>query len=145
MKFLCNVSLLALLSLVQAAFYDCHKELIGLRSDTDALAKVKTAHTDKFKFSSECLEILLKKNFFLSSEYLISEYYPKTSIDTEVILKNVANEIKRQQEHLIFQVKKRETGGKFPIVKPIVYWAQSTEDVLVMIRLHEIMDTPDCR
>ena len=142
MKSRCNVSLLGMIFLlgtavVQAAFYDCLRELSGLRSDTDALAKVKAAHSEKYKFSSECLEILLKKNFFLTSEYLLADYYPKTSIDTEVILRNVANDIKRSQEHLIFQVKKRETEGKFPVVKPVLYWAQSTEDVLVMIRLHE--------
>ena len=30
-------------------------------------------------------------------------------------------------------------------MKPIVYWAQSTTDALVMVRLHIKMDTPDCR
>jgi hypothetical protein len=75
----------------------------------------------------------------------MGEYYPKTSIDTEVILRNVASDLKRSQDHLVFQVRKRETGGQFPVVKPVVYWAQSTEDVLIMIRLHEKMDTPDCR
>jgi hypothetical protein len=49
----------------------------------------------KFKFSSECLEILLRKNFFLASEYLLNEYYPRTSIDTEIIVKNVASELRR--------------------------------------------------
>lgn len=100
MKSSCNVSILALIFLlgtvvVKAAFYDCHGDLSGLRSDRDALAKVRAAHSEKYKFSSECLEILLKKNFFLTSEYLLADYYPKTSIDTEVILRNVANDIKR--------------------------------------------------
>jgi hypothetical protein len=73
------------------------------------LAKIKRAHIeDKMKFSSECLEILLKKNFFVSSEYLLNDYYPKTSIDTEVIVKNVAADVKRSQDHLIFQILKRE-------------------------------------
>ena len=86
-----------LLALSKAAFYDCQGELSGLKSDVEGLAKVKKAHLeDKFKFSSECLEILLKKNFFLSSEYLLSDYYPKTSIDTEIIVRNVAADIKRQ-------------------------------------------------
>lgn len=99
-----------ILGLSQAAFYDCAGELGGLRSDVDGLAKVKKAHLeDKFKFSSECLEILLKKNFFLSSEYLLNDYYPKTSIDTEVIVRNVAADVKRSQDHLIFQIRKRET------------------------------------
>lgn len=105
---------------------------------------IKDAHTQKFKFPSECLEILLKKNFFLTSEYLLSEYYPHTSIDTEVIVRNVAQEIKRSQDHLLFQLHKRETT-RFPMVHPIIYWAQSTEDILIMIRLHPQMDTPDCR
>jgi len=145
-KYLLHVSAALLITLTQAAFYDCVGELSNLRSDTDGLAKVKQAHlTERYKFSSECLEILLKKNFFLSSEYLLNEYYPKTSIDTEVIVRNVAAELKRSQDHLIFQVKKRETGGTFPVVRPVVYWAQSTEDVLIMIRLHPKMDTPDCR
>jgi hypothetical protein len=103
-KTLCNVSVMGalLFSFVKCAFYECQKELNNLTSDSEALLKIKDAHNEKYKFSSECLEILLKKNFFLSSEYLMSEYYPKTSIDTEVILKNVANDIKRSQEHLIF-------------------------------------------
>ena len=42
-------------------------------------------------------------------------------------------------------MKKRETHGQFPQAKPIVYWAQSTTDALVMVRLHTKMDTPDCR
>ena len=37
----------------------------------------------------------------------MNEYYPKTSIDTEIIVKNVANELKRSQDYLIFQIKKR--------------------------------------
>lgn len=61
----------------------------------DGLALVKQAHAEKLKFSSECLEILLKKNFFLSSEYLLNEYYPRTSIDTEVIVRNVAADLRR--------------------------------------------------
>ncbi len=75
----------------------------------------------------------------------MAEYYPKTSIDTEVIIKNVAGELKRSQDHLIFQIKKREVAGKFPVVKPVIYWAQNTDDILIMIRLHEKMDTPDCK
>jgi len=134
-----------LLSLTKAAFYDCPKELGGLKSDQDALTKIKAAHQSLFKFSSECLEVLLKKNFFLASEYLMANYYPKTSIDTEVIVRNVAADIKRLQDHLIFQVKKRETQGQFPVAKPVIYWAQSTQDLLVMVRLHKQMDTPDCR
>jgi len=88
-------TLLLLLGMTQAAFYDCHKELGVLSSDQEALSKVKNAHQIRLKFSSECLEVLLKKNFFLASEYLISDYYTKTSIDTEVIVRNVAADLKR--------------------------------------------------
>ena len=96
MKAILYVSAILMVTLASAAFYDCHGELGGLKSDIDGLDKIKIAHlTDKFKFSSECLEILLKKNFFLSSEYLLNDYYPKTSIDTEVIVRNVAAEVKR--------------------------------------------------
>ncbi len=115
MKSLLYVSIAALtVGVSNCAFYDCPKELSGLRSDQDALSKVKAAHQSLFKFSSECLEVLLKKNFFLTSEYLINDYYPKTSIDTEVIVRNVAADIKRSQDYLVFQVKKRETHGQFP-------------------------------
>lgn len=51
---------------------------------------------------------MLKKNFYKTGEYLIDEYYPKTSIDTEIIVKHVASDIKRNQDYLIFQVKRRE-------------------------------------
>ena len=88
--------------LVSAAFYDCSSELANLRSDTDAYTKIKQAYDEKFKFSSTCLEILLRKNFFSAGEFLMNEYYPKTSIDTEIIVRNVANEIKRNQDYLVF-------------------------------------------
>lgn len=88
---------------------------------------------------------MLKKNFFETGEYLIDEYYPHTSIDTEIIVKNVATELKRNQDFLIFQVKRRQLGDQFPRVKPIVYWAQSTEDLLLQVKLHEQMDTPECK
>ncbi|CDW87342.1 UNKNOWN [Stylonychia lemnae] len=134
-----------LFQLSQAAFYDCITNLASLRSDADALELVKKAHAEKLKFSSQCLEIVLKKNFFKTGEYMIDEYYPKTSIDTEVIVRNVANDIKRNQDYLIFQVKKRELNNNFISVKPVIYWAQHTEDLLLMVRLHSQMDTPDCK
>jgi len=84
-----------LITLTQAAFYDCTANLNHLKSDLEALENVKKAHQEKFKFSSQCLELVLKKNFFKTSEYLIDEYYPKTSIDTEIIVKHVAQDIKR--------------------------------------------------
>lgn len=87
----------------------------------------------------------MKKNFFKTGEYLIDEYYPSTSIDTEIIVKNVANDIRRNQDYLIFQVKRRELNDNFPQVKPVVYWAQSTEDLLLMVKLHEKLDTPECK
>lgn len=89
--------MLALISLglASCAFYDCIKNITPLRSDKEALNLVKAAHESKLKFSSQCLEIVLKKNFFQTGEFLINDYYPKTSIDTEIIVKNVAADIKR--------------------------------------------------
>jgi len=80
---------------VNAAFYDCAGELELLRSDEEALPKIKAAFEEKMKFPSHCLEALLRKNFFQTADFLMKEYYPKTSIDTQVIVRNVANEIKR--------------------------------------------------
>lgn len=57
-------TLAIIITFTQAAFYDCNANLGVLRSDTDSLALVKQAHKDKFKFSSQCLELVLKKNFF---------------------------------------------------------------------------------
>lgn len=60
------VFILCMLSLSKswAAFYDCTQELAELKSDIDALAKIKAAYEQKYKFSSSCLEIVLRKNFF---------------------------------------------------------------------------------
>lgn len=61
-----NVIVLLLLntSLAQT-FYDCDSNLSELNSDDEALKLIKEAHINKnSKFSSKCLELLLKKNFF---------------------------------------------------------------------------------
>ena len=68
---------------------------------------VMQAHADNLKFSSECLTLLLKGNYMRGSEYLLNEYYPHTSIDTEIIVRTVANEVQRQQDFVIFQLKQR--------------------------------------
>ena len=51
------------------------------------------AHADEMKFSSECFEQLLKRNFMQAAEYLLNEYYPSTSIDTEIVVRSVVNEV----------------------------------------------------
>ena len=86
--------LVCLLTLINAAFYDCASHLSSLHKDEDALSLIKKAQAEKYKFSSECLEFILKSNFFETADYLMSDYYPKTSIDTELIVRNVAKEIR---------------------------------------------------
>ncbi len=106
-----------------------------LKKDEAALAFLKVAHAEKLKFPSACLEILLRKNFFLSAEFLLAEYYPHTTMDTEVIIKNVAREVQRQQGYMIFLTKKKETGDKFEQRKPVLYWAQTVDDVLMQLKI----------
>ena len=73
------------------SFLDCKRKLNGLDSDQEALTLITHANEElKQKFSSECLEILFRRNFMASSEYLIDNYYSGTSIDTEIIVKKVA-------------------------------------------------------
>ena len=73
-----------------------------IETDYEALVAVMQAHADGFKFSSECLELMLKANYMNASEYLLNEYYPTTSIDTEIIVRSVANDIQRNQDYIIF-------------------------------------------
>ncbi len=50
-KYVLALALLALTS-VSAAFYDCIQNIQPLKSDTEALALIKTAFTQKLKFPS---------------------------------------------------------------------------------------------
>ena len=54
------------------------------------------------KFSSECLELLLERNFIDAAEYLIENYYPSTQIDTEVIIKAHAEKTKWKQYYIMY-------------------------------------------
>lgn len=108
---------------------------------------VEAYEKEKMKFSSECLEILLKKNYMNASGYLLENYYPKTSIDTEIIVKSVANEIQRNQDYLIFQVRQKMLGEgqQFPSAPLMIYWAQSVEEIFVKIKLHDEVDAQTCK
>ena len=91
------LALVLLLSLgsAQKPFLDCKGTLGSVVSDTKALDYVKEVHEAKqFKFPSECLTILLQKNFEASANYLLEEYYSKTQIDTEVIVRAVSSDVK---------------------------------------------------
>lgn len=76
-------------------FFNCNQEIEKVKSEYESLYMVMQAHADGFMFSSECLELLLKRNFMNASDYLLNEYYPSTKIDTEIIVRKVANDIQR--------------------------------------------------
>ena len=103
-------------------------------NDQSALDYIKEVHEAKqFKFSSTCLEILLKKNFEQSANYLMESYYPNTQIDTEIIVRSVAQDVKRQQDYVLYRlIKAREEKSRQfdssrpefpPKVVPMVYQA----------------------
>lgn len=123
--------------------------------ESSALTYIKEVHEAKeFKFSSECLEILLKKNFMDAADYLLEQYYPKTQIDTEVIVRSVVSDIQRQQNYVLYRLLKaknekfRQFDDKveeFPTrVVPMVYQAQSPDDLHFLVRLQEVFDDLDC-
>jgi hypothetical protein len=97
------------------------------------------------KFPSSCLDIILRKNFYKSSDYLMAEYYPTTNIDTEVIVKKVAQDVKRKQDYLLFMIKQREVKDKFPTLKPVIYWAQSTLELHLQVKLQFTYGDVECK
>lgn len=123
--------------------------------DESALKFVKEVHEAKeFKFSSECLEILLKRHFENATNYLLEEYYPKTQIDTEVIVRSVSNDVKRQQNYILFKLMRQREDKKRlydpsvpaypPVITPMVYQAQSPADVHFLVRIQESFEDLDC-
>ena len=89
-------SLVSYASVASAAqFYNCKVEVPEFKTDYKALETIMQAHADDFRFSSQCLELLLKRNYMQASEYLLNEYYPNTNIDTEIIVRTVANDVQR--------------------------------------------------
>ena len=131
-----TATLFALLQLAgaQQPFLDCRGKLGGYLDDGSALTFVKDVHEAKqFKFSSECLEILLKKNFVRAADFLLEQYYPKTAIDTEIIVRSVASDVKRQQDYVLYRLMKAREDKlrKFksdvpefpPRVTPMLYQA----------------------
>ena len=61
------------------AFAECDKVLDPITADSEALALIKGMHESKeYKFSSQCLEIVLRKNFIETADYMLTEYYPNT-------------------------------------------------------------------
>jgi hypothetical protein len=60
-----------------------------------------------------------------AANLLIEKYYESTSIDTDVIVKKVANQVQKQQDYLVYMVKKRMNSQDFVMKLPVVYWAQS--------------------
>ena len=140
----------------QQAFLDCSSKLEPVLDDTSALDLIKEVHVSKqYKFSSSCLEILLKKNFKKAADYLLESYYPKTQIDTEIILRSVAEDVKRQQDYVLFKLL-RARAEKMrtytpdipsypPHVTPMVYQAQSPDHIHFLVRIQEAFDDLDCK
>lgn len=83
---------LALISGALAApFYDCAAATTEM---TDSVLKAYL-EANSFKFSSECLDTLLRRQYFVTAEFLLDSYYPNTQIDTEVTIQGVIKDAKR--------------------------------------------------
>ena len=67
---------------IAASFYDC------ATATTEMSDSVLKAHLEanSFKYSSDCLDTLLRRQYFETAEYLLDTYYPNTQIDTEVTI-----------------------------------------------------------
>jgi hypothetical protein len=91
-----------------AAFFNCQEKLASVKVDSEALSIITKAFTNKFKFASECLELIIQRNFYETGEFLINDYYTKTAIDTELIVKKAIQDVKRNQGALVFKIKKRQ-------------------------------------
>lgn len=138
--------LLGSLAYAQQSFYDCKNELGSLLSDEASLEKIKKVHSAaSHRFDSECLEMLLQKGFMLSSNYLIDEYYPSTMIDTEVIVNKVQENIRRSHNKLLYHLLEQTHGSDWPPVRePVLYYAQSREDVFIKLKWADDIDAPGC-
>ena len=64
-----------------------------------------------------------------TADYLLKEYYPNTQIDTEIIVKSVAADVKKQQNYILYRLlkleaKQKNPEGQYPrVVTPMVYQA----------------------
>lgn len=58
-----------------------------------------------------------------------------SSIDSEIILKSVAEQVQREQDELVYMIKKADSSNETPL-RPVLHWAQSVDQVHLMIRLH---------
>ena len=98
---------------------------------------------DGQKLSSACLEYCLQTNLPLTSTYLIQDYYPRTSIDTEFIVKNAIVEVKKKQRKLLYSALKKSRGHTWENMQaPLIYQAQSLNDIFIMFKLQaEPLDT----
>ena len=114
-------------------------------SDQEALSLVKQVHSDgKYRFASECLEILLRKHFLESSNYLIDSYYTGTMIDTEVIVRKVESDIEKQQNKIIYSLLETTNKNWPPVAEPITYYAQSREAVYIKVKFAEDVEAAGC-
>ena len=96
----------------------------------------------------------MKKNFIQSADYLLDHYYPNTQIDTEIIVRSVANDVKRQQNYVLYRLlksradKQRKDDASVaafpPVVVPMVYQAQSAHDLHFLVRMQESFNELDC-
>ena len=109
-------------------FAECDKVLEPVNLDADALNLFKTMNDEKtHRFPSQCLEIVLRKNFMDTANYLLTDYYPNTQIDTEIIVKSVAADIKKQQNYILYRLltlesKQNNPDAEYPkVVTPMVY------------------------
>ena len=64
-----------------------------------------------------------------TATYLLTDYYPNTQIDTEIIVKSVATDIQKQQNYILYRLLRLDALTKNPDAQfppeviPMVYQA----------------------
>lgn len=89
---------------------------------------------------------MLNKGFLQASNYLIDEYYPTTRIDTEIIVRKAEDDIRRQQNKLLYALLENVNKGTAwpPSAEPIVYFAQSPNALYIKVKIADSFDAPGC-
>ena len=122
-------------AIAQASFFDCQASLVSAATDEAAFDLVSAAMAQDFKFSSACLEFLLRRNFIKTSKMLIVQYYhPQTQIDTSVLVNQAIRETEKRQNALLYEAIKRSRGHLWETqMAPIVFEAQSPTDIYLRV------------
>ncbi|EGR27399.1 hypothetical protein IMG5_196690 [Ichthyophthirius multifiliis] len=120
----------------------CFEHLKLSSTEINIINQIKDQITKNYKFSTDCLEILVQRGFYKSALVLFEDYFLTNKIDLHENMHKVITSQKKNLDKFVTLL--WSSRSQVQQIEPIMKWAQNENFIFIHLKLSMRPDSPSC-